>query len=106
MVASTARPREPMLLFLVKAFSSVIWNLTIAGLLRDGHDRDGPLRAGGQAPIRSRGQQGKGDPERPADRIRASTGAAAGLRAGPPRKAGWVNRWRGGGRPWRRGAWC
>lgn len=28
------------------------------GLLRDGHDRDGPLPAGGQAPIRSRGQQG------------------------------------------------
>jgi hypothetical protein len=75
-----------MLLFLVKAFSSVIWNLTIAGLLRDGHDRDGPLRAGGQAPIRSRGQQGKGDPERPADRIKASTGAAADLRARPLRK--------------------
>src|SRR5260370_12193603 len=67
-----ATSRYPMLLFLVKAFSSVIWNLTIAGLLSDGHDRDGPLRAGGQAPIRSRGQQGKGDPDRPADRIKAS----------------------------------
>ena len=55
---------EPMLLFLVKAFFSVIWNLTSVGLLRDGHDRDGPLPAGGRAPIRSRGQQGKGDPER------------------------------------------
>jgi len=75
-----------MLLFLVKAFSWVIWNLTAWGLLRDGHDRDGPLPAGGQAPIRSRGQQGKGDPERPADRIKASTGAAADLRARPLRK--------------------
>src|SRR5260370_35889984 len=99
MVASTARPREPMLLFLVKAFSSVIWNLTIAGLLRDGHDRDGPLRAGGQAPIRSRGQQGKGDPERPADRIKASTGAAADLRARPTRELGWDSRWRRCGGP-------
>jgi hypothetical protein len=30
-----------MLLFLVKAFSSVIWNLTNVGLLGDGHDRMG-----------------------------------------------------------------
>src|SRR5690242_13932519 len=52
--------RYPMLLFLVKAFSSVIWNLTGVGLLGDGHDRDGPLPGGGQAPIRSRGQQGDG----------------------------------------------
>ena len=84
---------EPMLLFLVKAFFSVIWNLTSVGLLRDGHDRDGPLPAGGRAPIRSRGQQGKGDPERPADRIKASTGAAADLGARPPRKLWWVSRW-------------
>jgi hypothetical protein len=38
--------------------SSGIWRAW--GLLRDGHDRDEPLRAGGQAPIRSRGQRGNG----------------------------------------------
>ena len=52
--------REPMLLFFVKAFCSLSEIDERHGLLRDGHDRDGPLRAGGQAPIRSRGQRGKG----------------------------------------------
>jgi hypothetical protein len=37
-----------MLLFLVKAFSLVIWNWTGVGLLGDGHDRDGPLRQEGR----------------------------------------------------------
>jgi hypothetical protein len=46
-----------MLLFLVKAFFLVIWSLPGVGLLRDGHDGDGPLLAGGRAAIRSRGQQ-------------------------------------------------
>jgi hypothetical protein len=52
----------PMLLFFVKALSLVFGHLEIdeRGLLRDGHDRDGPLPAGGQAPIRSRAQRGKG----------------------------------------------
>jgi hypothetical protein len=81
-----ADARDPMLLFLVKAFSSVFWNLTSGVCWGGGHDRDGPLRVGGQAPMRSRGQRGKGDPERPADRIKASTGAAADLRARPLRK--------------------
>ena len=43
-----------MLLFLVKAFSSVIWNLTSAGLLGDGHDRDGPLAVEGEVGLRAR----------------------------------------------------
>jgi hypothetical protein len=38
-----------MLLFFVKALSLVFGHLEIdeRGLLRDGHDRDGPLPAGG-----------------------------------------------------------
>jgi len=74
--------------------SSGIWRAW--GLLGDGHDRDEPLRAGGQAPIRSRGQRGWRDPERPADRIEASMGAAADLRARPLRKL-WLQPRRAGG---------
>ena len=42
-------PVYPMLLFFVKALSLVFGHLEIdeRGLLRDGHDRDGPLPAGG-----------------------------------------------------------
>jgi hypothetical protein len=56
------------------------------GLLRDGHDRDGPLPAGGQAPIRSRGQQGKGIRSGRQIGSRPARSAAADLRARPPRK--------------------
>jgi len=56
----THRPTEPMLLFLVKAFSLVIWNWTGVGFA-GGRTRQGwAAPAGGQAPIRSRGQRGKG----------------------------------------------
>jgi hypothetical protein len=77
-----------MLLFLVKAFFWVIWNLTGVGFAEG---RTLPLGMGrsrqeGRLLLEIMRQQGKGDPGRPADRIKAGTGAAADLRAGPLRK--------------------
>lgn len=78
----------------VKAFFLVLWESVFPGLLRCGHDRDGPLAVEGRLLSGHELSRLERVPGRLADRFKASTGAAAVRRARPPREAAGLSRWR------------
>jgi hypothetical protein len=61
----------------VKAFFLVLWSRCFLGLLRCGHDRDGPLAVEGRLLSGHEVSRLERVPGRPADRFKASSGCGS-----------------------------
>jgi len=61
----------------VKAFFLLLWESVFLGLLRCGHDRDGPLAVEGRLLSGHEVSRAERVPGRPADRIKAGNGCGS-----------------------------